>query len=345
MTRLIDHGRSILLATGLALGAATPVAVAAQVVTGVPTALGELARADALLKAGRVEAAEALYYREARRRPRDPAARLALGRYLASRGATRIGAVLIEEARFFGASPAIAALHLAPLYVRLGDYKALALLPSAPLSAAERARAEWLAKNPSPVVGPESLSVALRRPESDTTGSLGMVVITIDGQPIIADIDPAATGLALDTSRARTPSMRVFSGSPAASLPAIVQAGSPATPAVAVRAHLGTLSFTNLPVSLEPMASPTRARIGLDLLARFSPTFHPVDGRLVLRRSGKVARLLAGQRVPLLVDPRSSWVVWDGRREPLGGEAVTRRLRAARWTLDAKRGEIVLQSS
>src|SRR5918997_98123 len=126
------------------------------------------APAGALPRAGRVEAAEALYYREARRRPRDPAARLALGRYLASRGATRIGAVLIEEARFFGASPALAALHLAPLYARLGDYKALALLPAAPLSAGERARAEWLAKNPSVVAGPESLTVALAPPEDET---------------------------------------------------------------------------------------------------------------------------------------------------------------------------------
>src|ERR687896_2075315 len=142
MTSLIDRGRLGLLRGTLLLVTATP-GLAAQAATRVPTAPGDLARADALLKSGRVEAAEALYYREARRRPRDPAARLALGRYLAARGATRIGAVLIEEARFFGANPAVAALHLAPLYARLGDYKALALLPAAPVSAAERARAEW----------------------------------------------------------------------------------------------------------------------------------------------------------------------------------------------------------
>jgi hypothetical protein len=349
MTSLIER-RFRPLATAVLLLLAAPAAGAAQRAGGIPTAPGDLARADALLKSGRVEAAEALYYREARRRPRDPAARLALGRYLASRGATRIGAVLIEEARFFGANPAVAALHLAPLYARLGDYKALALLPSAPISAGERARAEWLVKNPSSVVGPESLTVALSPPPSDTLPVLGTVVITIDGQPIVAEVDPTATGLVLDTSRAHSPSTRAFGSQPTAvqagspTPPTAVQAGTPAIPAVVLRAQLGTLAFTNIAVSLEPLGSPSRARIGLDLLGRFSPTFYPNGGRLVLRRSGKVPRLLPGERVPLLVEPRSSWVVWGGRPEPLSGDSVTRRLRTARWTLDAKRGEIILQS-
>lgn len=339
MTRLTDPRRGALLGAAALLLGATPAASGAQARVAAPTSHSELARADALLKAGRVEAAEALYYREARRRPRDPAARMALGRYLASRGATRIGAVLIEEARFFGASPVLAAIHLAPLYARLGDYKALALLPAAPLSAGERARAEWLAKNPPTVIGPDSVTVALTAPEVDSTSLLGTVAVMIDGQSVVAEIDPTVRGLVLDTSKARAPGVRVF-----ASPPTAVQAGSPAVSAVLTRARLGTLAFTNLPVSLEPLASPARARIGVDLLARFSPSFYPNDGRVVLRRSGRVARLLPGERVPLLVEPRDTWVVWQGRPTPLGGDHVTRRLRAARWTLDARRGEIILQS-
>jgi hypothetical protein len=339
MTRLTDPRRGALIGVTALLLVAAPAGSGAQPRVTAPTSQSELARADALLKAGRVEAAEALYYREARRRPRDPAARMALGRYLASRGATRIGAVLIEEARFFGASPVLAAIHLAPLYARLGDYKALALLPAAPLSAGERARAVWLVKNPPTVMGPDSVTVALTALERDSTSLLGTVAVTIDGQSVVAEIDPAARGLVLDTSRARAPSVRVFVSAPTA-----VQAGSPAVSAVLLRARLGNLAFANLPVSLEPLASPTRARIGLDLLGRFSPTFYPTAGRVVLRRSGRVARLLPGERVPLLVEPRDSWVVWQGRPAPLGGDQVTRRLRAARWTLDARRGEIILQS-
>ncbi|MFN2567761.1 MAG: hypothetical protein ABR499_22430 [Gemmatimonadaceae bacterium] len=319
--------------------AAAPATGAAQRAIAIPTGRSDLARADALLRAGRVDAAEALYYREVRRRPRDPAARLALGRYLASRGATRVGAVLIEEARFFGANPALAAIHLAPLYARLGDYKALALLPAAPLSASERARAEWLAKNAPTLAGPESLTVAMTPPDGDTATVLGTIDLLIDGQSVIAEIDPTVRGLVLDTGRANRASTRVFTAPPTA-----VQAGVPGVPAVLAKARLGALTFTNLPVSLEPLGSPTRARIGIDLLGRFSPTFHPRDGRLVLRRSGQVSSLLRGERVPLLLEPREAWVVWRGRREPLAAEPVTRRLRATRWTLDGRRGAIVLQS-
>src|SRR5918992_1318186 len=141
MTRFTrSRWRALVSAVALVLGA-TPEAGECQASIAVPTNRSELARADALLRSGRVEAAEAIYYREARRRPRDPAVRLALGRYLASRGATRIGAVLIEEARFFGTNPAVAALHLAPLYARLGDYKARALLQ--PCRPARRPSPPW----------------------------------------------------------------------------------------------------------------------------------------------------------------------------------------------------------
>jgi hypothetical protein len=302
-----------------------------------PSGGGELARAEALLRAGRVEAAEAVYYREARRRPRDPAVRLALGRYLASRGATRVGAVLIEEARFFGASPALAALYLAPLYTRLGDFKALALLPAAPLSAAERARAEWLAKNPPQVAGPETLTVTLL-PEADPSPSLGTVQLLVGADTVLAEIDPAARGLVLDTARARSASVRVFAAEPAA-----VQAGARAVFAVVARARLGALTFTNLPVSLHPLRGPTRARIGLDLLARFSPSFQPRDGRLTLRRSGRLPRTLPGERIPFVLEPSDTWVVWQGRPASLQGDFVARRLYGAKWTLDGKRGEVVLQ--
>ena len=72
-----------------------------------------VARADTLLIAGRVFAAESLYYIAVRRGPRDPVARLALGRYLAQRGALKVGAVLMEEARFFGGDPTRVAVELA----------------------------------------------------------------------------------------------------------------------------------------------------------------------------------------------------------------------------------------
>ena len=106
-----------------------------------------LARADSLMNAGRVFAAESIFYYMVRRDPRNPAARLALGRYLAARGALKVGAVLMEEARYFGGDPATVANALVPVYEQLGDYASLAALPASPLDYAERRRAEWLGKS------------------------------------------------------------------------------------------------------------------------------------------------------------------------------------------------------
>src|SRR5581483_3952950 len=72
-------------------------------------AQGLVARADTLLVAGRVFAAESLYYYAVRIDPRNPTARLALGKYLAERGALKVGAVLMEEARYFGGDPGVVA--------------------------------------------------------------------------------------------------------------------------------------------------------------------------------------------------------------------------------------------
>ena len=59
-------------------------------------------RADSLLAEGRWAEAEAAYYQQSERAPRDPVARAALGRFIAMKGAVRPGMVLIAEARKFG---------------------------------------------------------------------------------------------------------------------------------------------------------------------------------------------------------------------------------------------------
>jgi hypothetical protein len=68
MTRLTDHRRAVLLGAAVLILAATPATAGAQSKVAAPRSRSDLARAEALLKAGRVEAAEALYYREVRRR-------------------------------------------------------------------------------------------------------------------------------------------------------------------------------------------------------------------------------------------------------------------------------------
>lgn len=309
--------RSLLAFLAPALLAPTPLA-----------AQRDLARADSLLRAGRVSRAEAVYFAAARARPRDPAARLALGRYLAARGATRVGAVLIEEAWRFGAAAGLAATYLAPLYARLADWQALARLDQAPLSSGERARAQWLSRNPSATAGPDSVTL----PMQAAAGVIGEVVILVGTDTIRARVVPRAVGLVLDGSMAMAPGMRLFTGGGSDS-----RQGA----AVAPRVLLGGLELNNEPVRLEPLGR-GYALIGMELLARYAATVDPVAGTLALRRDGRLARAFAG-RLPLLLEAREARVSWEGRLEPLGGVAVFPRLAASRWTIDGKRGELVLE--
>src|SRR5205085_1403764 len=124
---------------------------------------GGVGIADSLLAMGRVASAESLYYAASSASPRDPAARAALGRYLAARGALRIGAVLLEEARVFGGDTASLARALVPVYGALGDYRALAALPLSPLSRPERARAEWLVTHAQTLEMEDSVAVVTYR--------------------------------------------------------------------------------------------------------------------------------------------------------------------------------------
>jgi hypothetical protein len=285
-------------------------------------ALKHVARADALLRAGRVAAAESLYYAVSRWRPRDPAPRLALGRYLAARGATRIGAVLIEEARQFGANPAVAALYLAPLYARLGAWEALRDLPAASLTAGERERAAWLAGRTSAVEGPDSIEVPLRRARS--AGALGAVVLRIGEDSVVAEIDPEAHGIVVDRARR---GVRRFAGG---SADARQEAG------VVDRASLGGFTLTNVPVAFGATGDPGAARIGLDVLAPWAPSAR--GGRLVLRRDGVVSSRGRGERLPLLLDPaEGARVARSGRLEPPA--AV---VRDAPWTIDPRAGELIV---
>src|SRR5690349_21020248 len=158
--------------------------------------VGGVLQADSLLASGRVQAAESLYYASSSSRPRDAVARAALGRYLAARGALRIGAVLLEEARLFGGDTTSIARALAPIYSSLGDYRALATLPHSPLSKAERDRVRWLVGHTSVLEFPDSVDSLHYRPVTDGSG-IGVVTIGIGDQQIDAVIDPRVAGVVL----------------------------------------------------------------------------------------------------------------------------------------------------
>ena len=279
--------------------------------------------ADSLLRVGQVFRAETLYYVAVRRQPRNPAARLALGRYLAARGANKIGATLLEEARFFGSDPAQVARELAPVYARMGDWRALTLLPASPLAPAERARAEWLRASPSSHLGPDSVVVTYL-PDGE---GIGRIALRIGADSVEATVDPTVRGLVLDSSWSRRPGIKVFGG-------------GGRSVGVVPTVKIDALSLTNVSVAFNSTGGARKARIGLDVLGEFMPTFDGAARKAVLRRGGRPPR--GGQRVATLALPSGVWLVQRGSVVPLGSETARAVTKAAPWTLVARRGEIVL---
>lgn len=295
-------------------------------------AQGVLSRADNLLRVGRMFAAETLYYYAVRRAPRDPEARLALGRYLAARGALRIGAVLMEEARYFGADPKKVAVHLAPVYAQLGDFRALAGLPNTPLHNAERSRAEWLRDHPPVVEGPDSASVHWT--PSDT-GALGTIVLRIGAASVRATVDPRAHGLVLDTAWMRSKETKVF----ASSFDNDVRNAAGVTLGVG----LGDVTLRQVVTSFAPQVSPTDAVIGLDVLMPLAPTVDAAARRILLRKNGRIDRDMPGERVQTLLFGSGLWLIWEQSMIPLAGDDARRLLAGGPWTVDWRRGQLIAQ--
>src|SRR5687768_15372647 len=145
--------------------------------------------ADSLLAEGKLAAAESAYYAEARVRPRDPVVRAALGKFLAARGGIRAGAVLLDEARFFGGDSAALARALVPLYVRLADYKELVALQPNVLTPAERQRARWLSTRPSEARLRDSVVILSYRAIGDGRG-IGTIMLRLGKSEFPAVLDP-----------------------------------------------------------------------------------------------------------------------------------------------------------
>ncbi|HVE79268.1 MAG TPA: hypothetical protein VNA89_10425 [Gemmatimonadaceae bacterium] len=324
ITPTLRHVRRALAAatTAATVLAVAPLSLAAQ---------NYVARADSLFQGGRVFAAETLYYYAVRKAPRDPSARLALGRYLAARGALRVGAVLMEEARYFGGNPKEIGSYLAPVYARLGDWKALVGMPGSPLSYAERMRAEWLRDNAPTVAGPDSGSVALA-PDS---GGFGAVTLVVGTDTLLATVDPRARGLVLDTAWARRNGVKVFM----ATSDRDWRSYAGVTPV----ATMAPFTLANVPTQFEAIGDPRRARLGLELLAGLAPTFDPRVRRLALRRAGRVGDGTPGAAVATLTYPGGTWLVLRDGVWPITSVGARGALAGARWTVDGRRGRILIE--
>jgi hypothetical protein len=315
----------------IAIIAISPIAASAQ------WSGAGVVQADSLLASGHVASAESVYYATSSARPRDAVARAALGRYLAARGALRIGAVLLEEARLFGGDSASIARSLAPIYGSLGDYRALAVLPASPLSGAERARTKWLVAHPPVLEFPDSVAALPYKPLADGTG-LGIVTIGIGERRVDAVIDPLVSGVVMRGRAARRRGgIR------------IVGQDSSGSVAIVSELHVGDVILSNVPARLDTntahAANGNRSGtvIGLDVLRRLAPTFDPKSDTITLRRSGQLSPATTGTRLPMLLDGQGLRILSDGHWESAASRATAELLASRRWALDARRGAIVLQ--
>ena len=281
--------------------------------------------ADSLLAEGRLAAAESVYYAAVRQHPRDPLARAALGKFLAARGGTRAGAVLLDEARFFGGDSAALARSLVPLYVRLGDYETLASLRPTVLTRAEQRRALWLATHPQEARFRDTVVVMSYRALGDGRG-IGTVILRLGKAELPAMIDPRVSGLILPAAARRD--VRTFG----------TEAGK--TLAVADTVRVGPVIFSHVSTVI---GSPDEAaRIGFDVIAPYYPGFDPAKGLMTLRRVSRRAPSPQGIRVPALYDSNGLRLLIGNRWQLSSASGPSMLLATRRWMWDWKLGDVVL---
>lgn len=293
--------------------------------------------ADSLLEHGAVMKAESVFYAAVRVHPHDPVARRELGAYLVQRGAPRVGMTLFEEAERFGAEPRTVSRLLAPIYLSLGEYHALATLPSSPLTRGELERARWLDAHPTNIVAPDTVLAAVYHKVTEP-GTLGHVSIRVNGRPLEAVVSVRARGIVVSESNAAARGLRRFA---AASPKEKIMSGAPA---VADSIGIGRVAVVHYPVTLERLGEGVDGVIGLDVLGRFAPTFDPRADRVTLRTNGRVdLKSTDGDALPTRITEGDFLILSGGKWVSAGVPQITRLLSDHRWTLDARRGQIIVE--
>ena len=312
------------------------IVVAALALIPLASSGAQTVRADSLLNAGALQRAESLYYSAVQARPRDPMARLSLGKYLVSRGAPRVGMTLLEEALQFGGDPSIVNPELAPTYLALGEYHKLSALKSSPLSAPERERARWLVARSTKLIAPDSVATLTYRKSSDAA-PLGRVSIRVNGRTLDATIVAREHGIVISDTSVAAKRLHMFKqpGAQAA------QAGG--IPAVADSIGLGQISLADYPVTVQSLANKQQALIGLDVIARFAPTFDPNAERVMLHVAGTIPRSVSGaDELPTLLTRNDFRVLRAGAWVSLDQPQILQMLSRRRWTFDARRGQLMI---
>ncbi|HEY4306238.1 MAG TPA: hypothetical protein VGM82_17325 [Gemmatimonadaceae bacterium] len=284
--------------------------------------------ADSLLRAGQLDRAETEYYAATRQRPRDPAARFALGKYLLDRGSFRIGATLIDEAMQFGYDKTSASALLARVYANLGEYSAVEHLPGvASLPSDQRALVRWLAAQPQRTDSSDGALLAAFTRVS-VAGYLGAVRLRLNGQSLVALVSPRATcGLRVADTAAVAASMHRFG-----------------TWAGADSLAIGRLTLRPVPVEIERMREPAQAIVCLGMLARFAPTFDARANLMTLHGNGVAPAPSRASVVAAILDVDGEYsLLRSGMWSSLSSRDVAPLLDNRRWIFDPRRRQITIE--
>ncbi len=308
---------------------------AALTASGAPAAAQSVRAADSLLRAGALDRAESLYYAASRNRPGDPSARWALGKFLIARGASRVGATLLEEAIRFGGDRTAIERDLRPVYLLMGDDHLLAALMTAP--ATERDRAKWLIAHETRTIAPDSMvMIAFRAPLPTDTSSVGRVQIRVNGRMLDAVVTPLVRGIAISDGTASTLHLHVFvDGNSGTKSNGVL--------AAADTVALGALTMHNMPVTIMHLDGKEPVAIGLDLLGKFAPSFDTKLSRVVLRAGGSPAVALPGDALPTLASASDLQALRGNEWISVTRPSLVATLREHRWTFDARRGQLIIE--
>ena len=279
--------------------------------------------AELAIAVGRFDIAEEALYEQARRSSREPSSRGALGAFLAARGKFRVGATLLEEARFFGGDTVSIEARLLEVYRWTGHYDRAAALGTVRMS--REAREAMQRAGESLVGGAATATIAMQPNE---LFGLGRVMVVVGGERIEADIHPLTNGFQLPSTMALFGAVEPIGGR------------GDTTFAVARFVSIGGVTLGPLPVTLVPTLRV--ARIGLDMLALLRPTFDAGAGTLTVRSTDYEP---VGRRMAILLTfPGVTFVVQEGTPAVgLHTAAGRAAVRGSRWTLDVAGGSVVIE--
>jgi hypothetical protein len=161
--------------------------------------------------------------------------------------------------------------------------------------------------------------------------------LRVNGRTIDATISTRVHGIILSDTSAVAKRGRAFRA-PAGS------GSSQAVPAVADSIGLAGYSLSEFPVTVAPLSGEESAVIGMDVLARFAPTFDPRSERITLHVSGSVPKAGPGaEEFSTLMTSNDLRVLQAGGWLSIDQPPVAKMLATRRWTFDAKRGQLTIE--